>query len=116
MGIDLGADTIVIVRPAGLDWQGDPTGDPAETTVTGCMIEPAGSASQAASQENSAGGDTVITGAQAWLPAGTDIRATDRVRLADGNVYAVDGRPSRWHDDTGTEDHVQAQLRLTEGT
>jgi hypothetical protein len=110
MPVPLGSDTVTILRPAAPDWQGDPSGDATETTVPGCMFEPAGSA------ETNSSGDTVITGDTLWLPAGTDILPADRVRLADGTVWAVDGRPGRWHDDLGIEDHVQALLRLLEGT
>lgn len=117
MSIPLGVDTVTRIRPAGTDWQGDPAGSATETDVTGCMVEPAGSqGGQASSREaNSSGGDTVITTAQLFAPAGTDILATDRVRWR-GDVYAVDGKPDKWHDDTGAEDHVLARLRLLEGT
>jgi head-tail adaptor len=106
----LGADTVTIVRPAATDWQGDPGGNTTEATVTGCMVEPSGS------HETNSGGDTVTSDFAVWLPDGTDILATDRVRLADGTVCAVDGRPERWHDDQGADGHVRAMLRLTEGT
>lgn len=109
MSIPLGVDVVTVIRPAAVDWQGDPGGDAAEVDVPGCLVEPGGS------QETNTTGDTVVTGAQVFMPAGTDILATDRARW-NGDVYAVDGRPGRWHDDTGAEDHVRVQLRLLEGT
>ena len=59
-------------------------------------------------------GELLVTNATVYLPAGTDILATDRVQWL-GSVYAVNGTPATWRDELGNEDHVQAQLLLKEG-
>lgn len=106
---DLGSQTVTVVRGPGLDWQGDPLPDPpVEVDVAGCMVQPR------TTNEQTDQRDTVRTGLTAWLPAGTDIRATDRVRYA-GELHHVDGNPFRWVDFGGVEHHVEVDLRRVEG-
>lgn len=107
--MELGDQTVTLVWPPGRDWRGDPLPGPGtEIPVEGCMVQPNGSS------ETTAGKDTVTSGLALWLPAGTPIDPTVRVRYG-GAEYAVDGKPGRWVDDAGDENHVQVQLRLVEG-
>lgn len=107
--MSLGSQTVTVVRPPGRDRFGDVIpGSGGETAVAGCSVQPD------ASSELTDGRDAITTGLRAWLPAGTDVLATDRVRY-DGELYAIDGRPSRWVDLDGVEDHVELRLTLVEG-
>jgi hypothetical protein len=104
----LGAGTVTILRGASRDNFGDITGSDTGTEVTGCSVQPG------SSTEQTDRGELVVTTLTVYLPAGTDILATDRVSVG-GTVYEVDGDPARWVDQAGTESHVQAILRLTKG-
>lgn len=106
--MQLGGDTVTIVRHPPPDRAGDPTGPAAETTVTGCSVQPA------TSSEHTDQANTVISGWVAYLPAGTDIRASDQVRW-DGGLYEVDGQPGTWKDMDGQPHHVQVALRKVRG-
>lgn len=105
----LGDQALTVVRPARTGWRGDP-GDPApaEWDVEGCSIQPASGTEQLPS-ENVYGGDLVITVYDAWLPAGTDVQATDKIRFG-GTLYEVDGAPLRWLDH-----HVQIRFQQVRG-
>lgn len=61
------------------------------------------------------GRDATLQTWRIFLPAGTDLEARDRV-VVDGTVFEVDGPPERHRTPTGGEHHVEAQLRLVEGT
>lgn len=110
-------ETITIVRP------GPPTRDvygndvpglAAEIMVSGCGIAPQGG-SGSGSTEIVQGRDTVIVGLTLYAPAGTDIRATDRIRVA-GVLYEVDGQPGRFRSPfTGSAGPVVAALTLVTG-
>jgi hypothetical protein len=104
----LGSDTVTILRGRTRDNFGNLQGGDTGTDVTGCSVQPA------SSSELTDRGELTVANLTLYLPAGTDILATDRVRW-NGQVYAVNGPPNRWNDETGTEDHVQAQLLLREG-
>jgi hypothetical protein len=104
----LGSDTITRLRGQSRDAFGDVTGTDAELDITGCSVQPT------SATESTDRGDLLITSMTVYLPAGTDLLATDRARWL-GDVYEVDGAPARWRDDLGTEDHVQAQLKLVQG-
>lgn len=104
----LGSDTVTVLRGRSRDDFGNLQGEDTGTDVTGCSVQPA------SASESTDRGELLITNATAYLPAGTDILATDRVQWL-GTVYEVDGPPARWRDETGNEDHVQAQLLLKEG-
>lgn len=106
----LGNDVLTILRGGQVrDNFGDTSGTATETTVPGCSVQP-GSA-----VEQTDRGDLIVTTLTAYLPAAADITATDQVRYG-GVVYAVDGEPARWADSLGAADHVQAVLKLTEGS
>ena len=76
-------DTVTIIRPgpATQDAYGnDAPGAPTEITVTGCGLAPRDGASSGSNELTDAR-DTVITGLTLYAPYGTDIRATDKVRV-----------------------------------
>ena len=105
----LGGETVTIVRPAGTDDWGDPIpGSGAETDVAGCMVQPR------TSTELNDSRDTVVIGLTVWMPPGTDVLATDRMRVG-GREFAVNGEPFRWRDFSGAEDHVQVELEGVTG-
>ena len=104
----LGSDTVTILRGRTRNTSGDLAGTDSSTEVAGCSVQPLGGA------EQTDRGEAVQVNLTVYLPPGTDIVATDRVRWG-GDVYAVNGPPSVWRDETGTEDHVQVQLLLRKG-
>lgn len=104
----LGSDTVTVLRGRSRNTSGDLVGSDTGTEVTGCSVQPT------SASESTDRGELQIANATAYLPAGTDILATDRVSWL-GDVYAVNGTPARWRDETGTEDHVQVQLLLKKG-
>lgn len=105
----LGSHTLTVVRDAGKDPLGDPLpGGATETTVTGCFVQPRSSTEQTDMR------DTVTTGLVAFMPAGTDVLATDRIRWG-GALYAVDGDPAAWEELNGNAHHLEVLLRRVEG-
>lgn len=75
----------------------------------GCGLAPRGSS------EVVQGRDTVITGVTLYAPAGTDLRATDQVRVG-GVLYDVDGLPGVFASPfTGSSGPVVAELRVVTG-
>ncbi|MEU5976387.1 hypothetical protein [Streptomyces sp. NPDC047315] len=88
-------ETITILRPgpASRDAYGnDVAGAPTEIPVEGCAVAPE-DATGSGSDELTDARDTVLSGLTVWAPYGTDVRPTDRVRLA-GIVYEITGRPA----------------------
>lgn len=69
----MNTETITVVRPGSRDRHGDPV-DPTEHTIAGVIAAPN------QSSENVDDGDQVTTRWDLYLPAGADIRATDRLR------------------------------------
>lgn len=106
--MDLGADSITILRAPPVDEDGDPTGPPAEIPVVGCNVQPS------TSREDTDQRVTVTGEWTAWLPPGTDVRPTDRI-LWDGQTYEVDGAPAAWKDLQAVPHHVQIQLKRVTG-
>lgn len=104
----LGSDTVTVLRGRTRDNFGNLQGSDTGTDVTGCSVQPA------SASESTDRGELLVTNVTVYLPAGTDILATDRVSWL-GTVYAVNGKPAVWRDELGNEDHVQAQLLLKEG-
>ena len=104
----LGGHTVTIVRSAGKDPLGDPLPGDTETTVSGCFVQPRSSGELTDMR------DTVITGLVVFLPTGTVITATDRIRW-DGVLYAVDGEPAAWDEISGKQHHLEVALRRVEG-
>jgi hypothetical protein len=104
----LGSDTVTVLRGRSRDLRGNITGSDAGTDVAGCSVQPT------AATESTDRGELLVTNLTVYLPAGTDILATDRVQWL-GDVYAVSGKPARWRDEAGAEDHVQVELLLKQG-
>jgi hypothetical protein len=105
----LGEHTITVVRPPKPGPDGDPLpGTGTRTDVGGCSVQPR------LSSELTDSRDTVITGLIAYIPAGTDITATDRIEFR-GVAYAVDGDPGFWDDMVGIADHIEVALRRVTG-
>ncbi len=85
----LGNETVTVVRPGGRDQYGDPTGTATEFTVPGCLFAPG------PSRELGLGAQQTVSDGTVYAPPGTDVRATDRVRVA-GVLYSVVGDPQNW--------------------
>lgn len=68
---------------------GDPLPD-AEADIADCLFDPGGPRGETMNR-----GNTVIAQPSLYAPVGTDVTATDRVRVR-GKVYAVDGEPAEW--------------------
>lgn len=87
-------ETVTIIRPGPPtedQYGNDVPGPPTEIEVTGCAVAPSDSTG-AGANENVDARDTVISGLTLFAPYGTDIRPTDRVRIA-GVLYDVYGQP-----------------------
>lgn len=111
-GISFHRDTVTILR-AGMvdDGYGNQTPDwsaPSRADVAGCRLQPLPVEDYTLDRE------AVTTRWRLFAPAGTDLRATDRVEHQD-EVYEVEGDPERWPSPTGRLAHVEALLRRTEG-
>jgi hypothetical protein len=110
-------DTVTIVRP-GTPTQdaygNDVPGAPTEITVSGCGVAPRDSTGSASNELTDAR-DTVISGLTLYAPYGTDIRATDRIRVA-GELFEVVGLPGSFRSPfTGSTGPVVASLELVTG-
>lgn len=109
-------DTVTIVRPGPPtqdEYGNDKPGFPVEIPVPGCAIAPRGGAGS--STELTDARDTVITGLTLYAPFGTDILATDRIRV-DGQLYEVEGLPGSFRSPfTGSAGPVVAALELVTG-
>lgn len=81
-------ESIVLIPPTSVDWQGDPTGAAgSEVTVEGCKVWPR------TSTENAARGSIVIEGLNVWIPSTqVEITASHKVK-ARGEIYTVEGGP-----------------------
>lgn len=91
----------------------DRYGDSSKTWTSATSTVTKGWLSQASSQEPTSPGRVAeVTTWQLYLPAGTDIEASDRV-VIDGTTYEVDGPPNRARRPSG-EHHVEARLRRVE--
>lgn len=104
----LGSDTVTVLRGASRDRFGDVTGSDTSTDVTGCVVQPT------SATESTDRGELLVTSLTGYMPAGTDVVATDLVRWL-GDVYEVDGKPGRWRDQAAAEVCVQVQLKLVQG-
>lgn len=107
----LGTETVTVVRYAdSRDAFGDLPANvvPLDTDIPGCNVQPASSTEQTAQRE------TVVTLFTAWLPAGSDVRATDQLRWR-GSLYNVDSLPEPWADIQGADHHLELRIRRVEG-
>jgi hypothetical protein len=83
-------ETVTVIRPPGNDEFGDPLpGTAVEFEVPGCLFAPG------PSKEMGFAAATVDTDGTVYSPPGTDVLATDRVRVR-GVVYSVVGHPQDW--------------------
>lgn len=82
-------ETVTVVRPGSRDKFGDETGPAVELAIAGCLFAPGPSAElhDAANQ--------VDTDGTVYAPAGSDVRATDRLRIR-GVLHQVVGDPQVW--------------------
>jgi hypothetical protein len=110
-------ETVTIVRPGPPtqdEYGNDVPGAPTEIAVPGCGVAPR-DGNSAGSNELTQARDTVIVGLTLYAPAGTDLRATDQVRV-DGDLYEVQGRPGSFRSPfTGSSGPVEAALQLVTG-
>lgn len=110
-------DVVTIVRPGPStqdEYGNDKPGPPIEIPVTGCGIAPRDSTGSGSNELTDAR-DTVITGLTLYAPYGTDIRATDRIRVG-GELYEVEGLPGSFRSPfTGSTGPVVAALELVTG-
>lgn len=112
-GVSFAIETVHIVRPPWItergrqvqDWRNAP--DPGRP-VPGCTGWPG------PSSEHSDRRDGVVIARTELLPAGTDVLATDGVRIAD-ELFKVEGRPQVWRSPTGALDSVVVELIRWEG-
>lgn len=91
-----------LVRDHGVtvqDWE-----SPSVNFVEGCLVEPGATVED---NENRAGVSIAFT---VYMPDGSDINATDRIRLPSGD-YSVVGEPERWKSPTGLLSHVKVLLQ-----
>lgn len=79
-----------MVRPAGRTKFGDESGPPSEFAVDGCLFAPGPSV------ELHDAANTVDTDGTVYAPAGSDVRATDRMRVR-GALFQVVGDPQVWN-------------------
>lgn len=82
-----GTETVTVIRPAGRDENGDPTGVPVEHDLENCIVWP-----RTTSEDNDRG-IVPISGYNIWAPAGSDVLATDQIRVRD-EVNQVEGVPA----------------------
>ena len=105
----LGEHTITVVRPPKPGPNGDPLpGTGTSTDIDGCSVQPR------TSTEATDGRDTIITGKIAYVPAGADIAATDKIKFK-GVTYEVDGDLGDWDDLAAEPDHIEVLLRRVTG-
>jgi hypothetical protein len=83
--------TVTVLRESvsGRDPYGNDTRTPAETAYSGCAVWPG------TTVEDAQGRTTVTTGRTVLFPDAADVVATDKVRLADGTVWRVEGDPAQ---------------------
>ncbi|MDO8308566.1 MAG: hypothetical protein Q7V58_09475 [Actinomycetota bacterium] len=102
------ATTIDVVRPATtvdrgttiVDWDAPPASD---VEVANCVVAPGPSV------EDLANRTSVIVRWTVSLPPGTDVLATDGIRV-NGHVYRVNGEPQPWTSPSGLVDHIRVEL------
>lgn len=110
-------ETVTILRPGAPTrdkYGNDVPGPDTEIPVSGCAVAPR-DGSGSGDNELTDARDTVITGLSLWAPHGTDIRATDRVRVG-GEIYEVQGNSGSFQSPfTGSTGPVVAALELVTG-
>jgi hypothetical protein len=92
--LDLPGETVTVRRgtPAAPGRRNDTTTDwtdPVDTAVEDCLVAPR------STSENLDGRTGVIIGITVYMPAGSDVAATDRLVIR-GDEYDIDGEPGLW--------------------
>lgn len=83
-----------------------PDWDKATTaTISGCTVQPAATS---LSQDGRVLG--ISDGYTVYAPADAGIVEGDRIILADGNTYVINGEPRAWPSATGGIAHIQLNL------
>lgn len=96
-------ETFTVIRPPGRDVYGDPlTGSTTEFELPGCLFAPG------PSREVGFAANMVDTDGTVYAPPGSDVRATDQMRIR-GDLYKVVGQPQVW----GSSGVVIAVRRVT---
>ncbi|WP_344500340.1 hypothetical protein [Streptomyces enissocaesilis] len=81
--------TVTLLRSVkGEDERGNETWTDTETEVQGCSVQALDSVEYLSSA------DQIISRWQFLGPPGMGLKATDRIKVSDGEVYQVDGKPS----------------------
>ncbi len=104
-------ETVTVLRDGGRDKFGDEIGPVVEIPIGGCLFAPGASYEFVAGATRGVqeAANQVDTDATVYAPAGSDVRATDRIR-ARGVDYQIVGDPKVW----GTAG-VVIDLRRTTG-
>lgn len=111
MLVSFATQTPVILRPGEIVEWGQTVPDWDDVTE----IEVPGCTDYALSGVETVSGMQVVAGArQMFMPAGTDIRGTDRVKHL-GRVWEIIGEPSEQISPTGALSHVEVVLKRWEG-
>lgn len=105
-------ETVTIVRPSQAtrdEYGNDVAGAPVEILVVGCAVAPSGAGEDVQAR------DQVSSALTVWMPAGTQVNATDKVRVA-GVLYDVDGTSRSWTSAfTGLTAPVEVSLTRVRG-
>lgn len=105
-------ETVTVRRATqtGTDRYGNPVLSWTDTPVPGCAVAPGTSL-----EPPEIGRSAVITGLVVYFPAGTDIRASDRL-VVRGREVAVDGDPADWRNPyTGNRPGIAVATKDVEG-
>lgn len=102
--------TIVRLRGATTDVDGDPSGSATSETLTGCFVAP-----RTSSDVDAPGRNGAVIGLSLYGPLDTDLVRTDQVQV-DGITYQIIGDVGLWANPlTGWEAGFEAALERGEG-
>ncbi|MEU3355272.1 hypothetical protein [Streptomyces sp. NPDC037389] len=106
-------ETITVLRAStpGRDIYGNDLPSSEEHPVRGCVVAPV---SPGGSEEVTGGRDTVTASLNVYLPAGADVRPTDRLRIR-GQAFDVHGAPAAYRSPF-TGRHVGVHLTARRAT
>jgi head-tail adaptor len=80
--------------------------------ANGSAVSTVGYLEQKESVETLNDRDTVVSSWTAWLPAGTDVNAFDRLNFS-GQVFEVDGAPWLvWNPRKAAQSHIECKLKV----
>lgn len=101
-----GGETVTVLRRPDADRVGDRPGADVPHTVDGCGFN------WQSTGEDTDRRETVQSVIEMYCPTGTDIKSDDKVRLADGRTFRVDGIEAPWHNPfTGWDAGTVVRLR-----